>query len=475
MNIKLFNTMSRKLEDFKPLVPGKVGFYSCGPTVYHYTHIGNLRSFVLADLLKRMFIENGYDVYNVMNITDVGHLTSDDDDSGEDKMEKGAARENKSVWDVAKFYTDEFLRDSADLNLLEPSARPRATEYIKEQIDLVQKLVDLGYTYEIPGDGIYYDTSKFAAYGALTGGATSGIRAGARVEFNEAKRNPTDFALWKFSPTDKKRQMEWDSPWGVGFPGWHIECSAMSMALLGPHFDIHTGGVDLSRIHHANEIAQSEPITGAPWVKHWVHSEFLVDKSGDKMSKSSGEFLTLSVLKNRGYDPMAYRYMLLMGHYQSQLAFSWEGLAAAANGYKNMVRRVSEILSDAAPGVLDRAAFDSWHQKILGPVSDNLKTAEALVAVQELLKTPAVNAATKQELVQFIDRLLGLRLLEGAKELVARENIDIPDEIKALAEERTAAKVARDWARADEIRAQIDAAGWSVVDTKDGVKIIKKA
>jgi len=466
--------MSRKMEDFQPLVPGKVGFYSCGPTVYHYTHIGNLRSFVLADLLKRMFIENGYDVYNVMNITDVGHLTSDDDDSGEDKMEKGAARENKSVWDVAKFYTDEFLRDSADLNLLPPSARPRATEYINEQIDLVQKLVDLGYTYQIPGDGIYYDTSKFASYGALTGGAMAGNRAGARVEFNDAKRNPTDFALWKFSPTDKKRQMEWDSPWGVGFPGWHIECSAMSMALLGPHFDIHTGGVDLSRIHHANEIAQSEPITGAPWVKYWVHSEFLVDKSGEKMSKSSGEFLTLSVLKNKGYDPMAYRYMLLMGHYQSQLAFSWDGLDAAANGYKNMVRRVADIISDKQPGAIDSEVFDAWHNKILGAVSDNLKTAEALVAVQELLKNSDVNAATKISLIDFIDRLLGLRLVESAKKQLTLENIAVPAEIQALADQRAAAKAARDWAAADALRAQIDAAGWNVIDTKDGAKIIKK-
>ncbi len=474
MTIKLFNTMSRKMEDFQPLVPGKVGFYSCGPTVYHYTHIGNLRSFVLADLLKRMFIENGYDVYNVMNITDVGHLTSDDDDSGEDKMEKGAARENKSVWDVAKFYTDEFLRDSADLNLLPPSARPRATEYINEQIDLVQKLVDLGYTYQIPGDGIYYDTSKFASYGALTGGAMAGNRAGARVEFNDAKRNPTDFALWKFSPTDKKRQMEWDSPWGVGFPGWHIECSAMSMALLGPHFDIHTGGVDLSRIHHANEIAQSEPITGAPWVKYWVHSEFLVDKSGEKMSKSSGEFLTLSVLKNKGYDPMAYRYMLLMGHYQSQLAFSWDGLDAAANGYKNMVRRVADIISDKQPGAIDSEVFDAWHNKILGAVSDNLKTAEALVAVQELLKNSDVNAATKISLIDFIDRLLGLRLVESAKKQLTLENIAVPAEIQALADQRAAAKAARDWAAADALRAQIDAAGWNVIDTKDGAKIIKK-
>ncbi len=475
MNIRLFNTMSRKIEDFQPLVPGKVGFYSCGPTVYHYTHIGNLRSFVLADLLKRMFIENGYEVFNVMNITDVGHLTSDDDDSGEDKMEKGAARENKSVWDVAKFYTNEFLRDSADLNLLEPSARPRATEYIQEQINLVQQLVDLGYTYEIPGDGIYYDTSKFAAYGALTGGAVAGNRAGARVEFNEAKRNPTDFALWKFSPTDKKRQMEWDSPWGVGFPGWHIECSAMSMALLGAHFDIHTGGVDLSRVHHANESAQSEPITGAPWVRYWVHSEFLVDKSGEKMSKSSGEFLTLSVLKKRGYNPMAYRYMLLMGHYQSQLAFSWDGLDAAANGYKNMVRRVIEILNATDAGTLNREQFDIWHDKILGLVSDNLKTAEAIVAVHELLKDQSVNPATKKALFEFIDRLLGLRFIEEAEHVNNLEKAVVPAEIQALADARTAAKAERDWAKADELRARIDAAGWSVIDTRDGAKIVKKA
>lgn len=475
MTIRLFNTMSRKMEDFHPLTPGHVGFYSCGPTVYHYTHIGNLRSFVLADLLKRMFLENGYEVFNVMNITDVGHLTSDDDDSGEDKMEKGAARENKSVWDVARFYTDEFLRDSADLNLLEPSARPRATEYIQQQIDLVQKLVDLGYTYEIPGDGIYYDTSKFAAYGALTGGALGGNRAGARVEFNDAKRNPTDFALWKFSPTDKKRQMEWDSPWGVGFPGWHIECSAMSMALLGTHFDIHTGGVDLSRVHHANEIAQSEPITGAPWVKYWVHSEFLVDKSGEKMSKSSGEFLTLSVLKNRGYDPMAYRYMLLMGHYQSQLAFSWEGLDAAANGYKNLVRRVADIIDAKASNAVDSTVFDEWHDKILGAASDNLKTAEALVSVQELLKSPSVDADTKYALVEFIDRLLGLRLIPAAQKLKELKAADVPADILALANARAEAKAARDWARADELRTQIDASGWSVVDTKDGTKIVKKA
>lgn len=467
--------MSRKIEEFKPRVPGRVGFYSCGPTVYHYAHIGNLRSFVLADLLKRMFIENGYDVTNVMNITDVGHLTSDDDDSGEDKMEKGAARDNKSVWDIAKFYTDEFLRDSRDMNLLEPTHRPRATDYIQEQIDLVRRLEELGYTYEIPGDGIYYDTSKFASYGALTGGTVSGNRAGARVEFNDAKRNPTDFALWKFSPTDKKRQMEWDSPWGVGFPGWHAECSAMSMALLGEHFDIHTGGIDLSRVHHANEIAQSEPITGAPWVNYWVHSEFLVDKSGEKMSKSKGEFLALKVLKDRGYDPMAYRYMLLLGHYQSQLAFSWEALDAAANGYKNIVRRVADIIADKDSGAIDDAMYAQWHEKILGAVSDNLKTAEALVSVQELLRDGVVNNATKLALFEFIDRLLGLQFVARAKELLALENADVPAEIQAMADARAAAKAARDWATADSLRDKIDAAGWTVLDTKDGAKIVKKA
>ena len=474
MTIKLFNTMSRKLEEFKPLNPGRVGFYSCGPTVYHYAHIGNLRTMIHNDILKRMFLENGYDVHHVMNITDVGHLTNDEDDSGEDKMEKGAARDNKSVWDIAKFYKDEFLRDYDDLNIMRPTDMPHATDYIAEQIELVQKLEQLGYTYEIPGDGIYYDTSKFAAYGALTGGALSGNRAGARVEFNSAKRNPTDFALWKFSPAGVRRQMEWDSPWGVGFPGWHAECSAMGMKLLGNHFDIHTGGEDLSRVHHANEIAQSEPITGAPWVSYWVHFSFLVDKSGEKMSKSSGEFLGLDALRRRGYDPMVYRYLILLGHYQTQLAFSWDARDAAAAGYKNITRRVADLLMDNAPGDVDATAVGAWHDKMLGVISDNLKTAETLVLVQEILRDGTMNAATKINLFEFIDRLLGLQFLDRARRIVERESADAPAEITELAQRRAAAKVARDWATADDLRAQIDAMGWSVVDTRDGFKIVKK-
>ena len=474
MTIRLFNTMTRKIEEFKPLVPGKMGFYSCGPTVYHYAHIGNLRTMVHNDILKRMFIENGYNVHHVMNITDVGHLTSDDDDSGDDKMERGAARENKSVWDIAQFYTDEFLRDYDDLNIMRPTDMPRATDYIAEQIDLVKKLQDLGYTYKIPGDGIYYDTSKFAAYGQLTGGSVSGNRAGARVEYNDAKRNPTDFALWKFSPTDKKRQMEWDSPWGIGFPGWHAECSAMSMKLLGNHFDIHTGGEDLSRVHHTNEIAQSEPITGAPWVNYWVHFSFLVDKSGEKMSKSNGEFLGLDAIRKRGYDTMVYRYFILLGHYQTQLRFSWDAMDAASNGYKNIIRRVADVLTDPAPGELDSKVFNTWHDKILAPVSDNMKTTEALVYIQELLRDTTINASTKIALFEFIDRLLGLQFIDRAKRLNDAESETPPADIVALADARTTAKAERNWGKADEIRAQIDAAGWNIIDTPNGSKLVKK-
>lgn len=475
MTVKLFNTMSRRIEEFKPLVEGKVGFYGCGPTVYHYAHIGNLRTMTHNDILKRMLLENGYDVTHVMNITDVGHLTSDDADSGEDKMEKGANRDNKSVWDIAKFYTDEFLRDFDDLNLMRPTYMPHATDYIKEQIELVKKLEDLGFTYKIEDDGIYYDTSKFPAYGQLTGGSVSGNRAGARVEFNDKKRNPSDFALWKFSPKDAKRQMEWDSPWGIGFPGWHAECSAMSMKLLGDHFDIHTGGEDLSRIHHTNEIAQSEPITGAPWVSYWVHFSFLVDKSGEKMSKSSGEFLGLDALRKRGYDPMAYRYLISLGHFQTQLAFSWEALDAAAAGYKNIVRRVAALLQEKTPGDVDENQFKEWHDKILDAVSDNMKTAEALVYIQELLKKSEVNAATKIKLFEFIDRLLGLQFIDRAKKQIETESETAPAELQELAEARTKAKIEKNWALADEFRAKIESAGWSVVDTKEGAKLVKKA
>ena len=473
MQIRLFNTLTRKVEDFVPIIPNHVGFYSCGPTVYHYAHLGNLRTMVHNDLLKRMFLANGYDVHHVMNITDVGHLTNEDNDSGEDKMEKGAARDHKSVWDIAKFYLDEFLHDSDDLNIMRPTDMPRATEYIKEQIELIQKLEELGYTYEIPGDGIYYDTSKFADYGALTGGSLSGQRAGARVEYNDAKRNPTDFALWKYSPKDVQRQMEWDSPWGVGFPGWHTECCVMSMKLLGAHFDIHTGGEDLSRVHHTNEIAQSEPIVGKPWVHYWVHFSFLVDKSGDKMSKSKGEFLGMNAVRDRNIDPIVYRYWIVLGHYQSQLAFSFDALESAGTGYNNIVRKVVELLT-TPDGETDESLYNTWHDKILAPVSDNLKTAESLVVFQDLLKDKSVNNATKLALVKFVDDLLGLEFVQHAQKIRELETMVAPDEIQEMAQKRLEAKKSRDFATADELRNQIDSAGWSVMDTPDGYKLVKK-
>ncbi len=464
--------MSRRLEEFKPLVEGKMGFYTCGPTVYWDSHIGNMRTIVNSDIIKRVFIENGYNVTHVMNFTDVGHLTSDGD-TGDDKMEKGAARENISVWDVAQKYINNFLHDADLLNIIRPTHTPRATDYIAEQIDLVKKLEELGYTYEIPGDGIYYDVSKFANYGALGGQKLSEMRGGARID-DSGKRNSADFALWKYSPTDTKRQMEWDSPWGVGFPGWHAECSAMGMKLLGDHFDLHVGGQEHAKVHHSNEIAQSEPIVGTPWVSYWVHFEWLMLKDG-KMSKSAGTAYTVRTLVERGYDPMAYRFLLLQSHYRQPLEFSFESLDAAATGYKNIVRKVADILSSNTQGELDKELYDTWHDKILSPASDNFKTAESLVVIQELLKNSSVNPATKLALFEFVDRLLGLQFIDRAKKLVALESESAPDEIVALAAARADAKANKDWATADALRAQIDAAGWTILDSKDGYKIVKKA
>ena len=472
MTIKLYNTMTRKLEEFKPLVDGKMGFYTCGPTVYWDAHIGNMRTFVNSDIIKRVFIENGYEVTHVTNITDVGHLTSDAD-SGDDKMEKGAARENMSVWDVAQKYIDGFLHDADMLNIIRPTYMPRATDHISEQIAQVQQLEALGYTYEIPGDGIYYDTSKFANYGALGGQKLSDLRGGARID-DSGKRNSTDFALWKFSPTDTKRAMEWDSPWGVGFPGWHIECSAMSMKYLGQHFDLHVGGQEHAKVHHSNEIAQSEPVVGAPWVSYWMHFEWLLLKDG-KMSKSSGTAYTVRNLMERGYDPMAYRYLLLQGHYRQPLEFSFESLDAASAGYKNIVRKIADLIQSDAQGEQDNDVYNTWHDKILAPASDNFKTAESLVVIQELLKDASVNPATKIALFEFVDRLLGLQFIDRAKKLVALESESAPDEIVELAKRRADAKAAKDWATADALRAEIDAAGWTVLDGKDGYKIVKKS
>lgn len=462
--------MTRKLEDFKPITAGHVGFYNCGPTVYWDPHIGNMRALFNADILKRMFLANGYTVNHVMNFTDVGHLTSDAD-TGEDKMEKGAARENITAWEVAEKYIKICLEDMESLNIILPTHIPRATDHIKEQIELIQKLEKLGYTYEIPGDGIYYDTSKFADYGALGGQNLSELKAGARIE-NNNKRNITDFALWKFSPKDAKRQMEWESPWGIGFPGWHIECSAMSMKYLGDHFDIHTAGQEHIKVHHTNEIAQSEPIVGKPWVHYWVHWAWLVLKEG-KMSKSSGTSYSVRDLMDKGYDPIALRYLMTLSHYRQPLEFSLESLDAAANGYKNIVRKIADLMNNK-DGSVDKEVYQQWHDKILAPVSDNLKTAEGLVVFQDLLKDKTVNNATKLALVEFVDDLLGLQFMAHAQKLHDLESVAAPTEIQEMAQKRVEAKKSRDFATADALRNQIDAAGWTVMDTQDGFKLVKK-
>ena len=462
--------MTRRVEDFKPITPNHVGFYNCGPTVYWDPHIGNMRALFNADILKRMFLANGYTVNHVMNFTDVGHLTSDAD-TGEDKMEKGAARENITAWEVAEKYIKICLDDMVSLNIIRPTHTPRATDHIKEQIELIQKLEKLGFTYEIPDDGIYYDTSKFPDYGALGGQNLSELKAGARIE-NNNKRNITDFALWKFSPKDKKRQMEWDSPWGIGFPGWHIECSAMSMKYLGDHFDIHTAGQEHIKVHHTNEIAQSEPVVGKPWVNYWVHWAWLILKEG-KMSKSSGTSYSVRDLMAKGYDPMSLRYLMTLSHYRQPLEFSLESLDAAATGYKNIVRKIADLIPQKT-GNVDKNAYDMWHDKILAPVSDNLKTAEALVIFQDLLKGKELNADTKLALVEFVDELLGLQFMEHAQKLHDLESVTAPNEIQELAQKRLEAKKSRDFATADELRNQIDNAGWTVMDTVDGFKLVKK-
>ena len=473
MNIKLFNTMSRSVEDFKPLEEGKVSMYTCGPTVYHFAHIGNLRTYVSNDILKRMFLANGYQVKHIMNITDVGHLTSDAD-SGEDKMEKGSRREGKSVWEIAKYYTDVFMDDIQKLNILPPTKFTKATEYIQEQIDLVKRLEDIGYTYKIDDDGIYYDTSKFADYWKLGGQKLDELKAGARIEFIDGKRNPSDFALWKFSPKDAKRQMEWDSPWGVGFPGWAIECSAMSLTEIGDRMDVHTGGVDHIKVHHTNEIAQVEPVVGHKWVNYWIHMEFLNDTTG-KMSKSNGDFLTLSKLEEKGYSPIVYRYFLLMASYRKQINFSFELLDAAKNGYENLVRKIANILAEsvATKVVENKQEVAKWREKMLGLVSDDLNTAGAIVVLQDLLKSN-ISSEEKIAVIEFADELLGLKLLENARALGDVSNVDVPMQIKKMAEERMTAKKAKNYALADELRMKILDAGYVIEDTADGFKIKSK-
>jgi cysteinyl-tRNA synthetase len=464
MKLYLYNSLSRKKQEFKPIKAGVVGLYTCGPTVYNYAHIGNLRTYIFEDILKRVLVYNGYTVKHVMNITDVGHLTGDRD-MGEDKMEKRAAREGKSAWDIAGYYTQAFKKDIAHLNILEPDIWVKATDTLPEQIALVKTLEEKGFTYRT-SDGIYFDTAKFKGYNKLSHQDLEALQEGARVERNPEKRNPTDFALWKFSPPGSKRQMEWDSPWGIGFPGWHLECSAMSMKFLGNQLDIHCGGTDHIDVHHTNEIAQSEAATGKPFFNFWLHGAFLIIQGGKKMAKSEENFLTLeNAFLKKDINPLVYRFASFLTHYRKPMEYSDESIEAARNGLLHLHNQVRQIVADAVD--IEPPVDAEFKNKFIAAINDDLNMPRAMAVVQETLKSKISDAQKYSTILDF-DRVLGLQLdrLDKAQEL--------PEEVQKLVAARQQARQGRDFAASDQLRAEIETLGYQVQDTKDGMKVVKK-
>lgn len=459
--LKLYNSLSRQIEEFKPLQPNKVTMYTCGPTVYDFAHIGNFRSYSTSDLLVRILRYNGLDVKFMMNITDVGHLVSDDD-TGEDKMEKSAKKEGKTAWEVAAFYTDAFKEDYQKLNDTMPERFAKATDHIQEQIELVRRLEEQGYTYII-SDGVYFDTSKLKDYGKLStlDRKDEGV---ARVEANPEKRNPRDFALWKFSPKDEKRQMEWKSPWGKGFPGWHIECSAMSMKYLGESIDIHTGGVDHISVHHTNEVAQSEAATHKKFVDYWVHTAFML-VSGQKMSKSLGNIYRIYDIEKEGYEPLALRYLYMQTHYRQEMNFTFPSLEAAENALKNLYE---EVIKWEEP----QGRLTEFEERFLEAINDDMNMPKALAVVWEMVKSNNPSGAKANSLFKM-DEVLGFNFREITEKLRREEEI-IPGNIRHLAEEREHYRKNRQFNAADQIRAQIEKLGYEIEDTKKGVKVRKK-
>jgi len=458
MTLRLFDTYTREVREFKPLNANQVGLYTCGPTVYDFAHLGNLRTYLFEDILRRVLECNGYPVKHVMNITDVGHLVSDAD-TGEDKMEKGARRTGKSAWQIAEEYTRVFQEDLQHLNILPPTIWCRATDHIREQIDTIRCIEAKGFTYRT-SDGIYFDTSKLPDYGYLARLDIAGLQAGSRVEVGE-KRNPTDFALWKFSPAGQQRQMEWDSPWGIGFPGWHIECSAMSEKYLGPFFDIHCGGEDHIPVHHTNEIAQTEACHGTRLANFWMHGYFLQLEDA-KMAKSTGEFLRVQTLIDRGIDPLAYRMLCLGAHYRTKLNFTWESLEGAATALQRLRTTMHEW---EASGVID----ENYRRRFLEQINDDLNMPRALAVTWELVKSEVPSAAKKATLFEF-DRVLGLRLADWQP-----KQETVSNEIMMLVEQRRLARSEKRWKDSDALRDQIKAAGWEIEDTPQGPKLRRQS
>jgi len=460
MDIRLHNTFSRKTEVFKPLIPSAVGMYHCGPTVYDFAHIGNLRSYVFADIVRRVFEYNGYTVNQVINITDVGHLSSDADE-GEDKMTKALKRDGKpltleSMHEVGAFYTERFIEDLKSLNIELPQNFPRASEHIPEDLEIIEKLItqDIAYT---TSDGIYFDTSKFPEYGKLGNIQTDKQQEGNRIAINPEKRNPSDFALWKF---DSK--LGWDTSWGKGFPGWHLECSAMSRKYLGQPFDIHTGGIDHIPTHHNNEIAQSESAFGLPLANFWLHNEFIL-QNGGKMAKSAGEYLTLKSLAHEVVSPLAYRYWLLTAHYRSPMNFTLEAVHAAQTALIRLITNIRDLPTGGAIATSYRDRFQT-------AVNDDLDTPQGIALLWELLKDKNLSDADKRATTEDFDRIFGLNLAS----LSPIEELPVPAEVQALADAREEARKEKDWGKADALRKEIEARGFEVMDTTEGIKVREK-
>ena len=468
--MKLYNSLSHEKEEFVPHTPGKVSMYTCGPTVYNFAHIGNLRTYIMEDVLDRYLRYSGYEVKRVMNITDVGHLTGDSDE-GEDKMLSGAKREHKSVMEIAKFYTDAFFSDCKRLNIRRPDVVEPATACIGQFIKVIKKLIETGYAYEAGGN-VYFDTSKLEQYYVFHNFEEEELRDGVRegVEKDENKRNKADFVLWFTKSKFDNQELKWNSPWGVGYPGWHIECSCISMKNLGEYLDIHCGGIDNAFPHHTNEIAQSEAYLGHKWCNYWVHVLHLNTGSG-KMSKSKGEFLTLSRLAEKGYDPIAYRYFCLQSHYRRNLVFTYENLDNAVQAYDKLIARLAQL--DPRDGEVDKEAAESLRAKFTEAMDNDINTSLAVTALYDVLKAD-VNDATKLWLAEDFDRVLCLDLIKKAEEKrsadAAQADPELCRKIEALIEERAAAKRDKNYARADEIRNEISALGAVLEDTKDGTK-----
>ena len=470
----IYNTLTRKKEEFIPNIEGKVNMYTCGPTVYHYAHIGNLRSYIMEDVLEKYMRYTGLDVKRVMNITDVGHLTSDGD-TGDDKMLKGAKREHKTVMEIAKFYTDAFFADCKKLNIKTPDVVEPATGCIDDFIKVIQSLIEKGFAYEAGGN-IYFDTSKLEKYYVFNDFKEEDLAVGVRegVEEDENKRNKADFVLWFTKSKFDDQELKWDSPWGIGYPGWHIECSCISMKHLGEYLDIHCGGIDNAFPHHTNEIAQSEAYIGHKWCNYWFHVLHLNTNSG-KMSKSSGEFLTVSLLESKGYNPLVYRFFCLQSHYRKSLVFTYENLDNAAVAFNKLIAKIAALQSQEQ-GEIDKAKFDELKANFVTAMDNDINTSLGITALYDVLKADTT-PATKLALIDDFDKVLSLSLLETAKNSTAQqanEAEDLPAEILALAEERKQARKDKNFALADELRNKIISMGYTVEETRQGT-IIKKA